>query len=64
MAGGRDARMSTGARFLIGVVVALAVIGVISLLGSLNGFFKLVVGVVVAVAVAAVLRVAYPEQNS
>ena len=56
--------MSTGARFLIGVVVALALIGVISLLSSMTGFLKLVVGVVVVVAVATVLRIAYPDQNS
>jgi hypothetical protein len=55
--------MSTGARFLIGAVVALALIGVLSLLASLGGFWKLVIGVIVAVAVAAVLRIAYPEQN-
>ena len=55
--------MSTGARFLVGVVVALALIGLISLLGSMGGALKLIVGVVVAVVVAAALKVAYPGQD-
>ena len=60
---GKGCTMSTGARFLVGVVVALALIGVISLLGSMSGFWKLILGVVVAAVVAAALKVAYPGQD-
>lgn len=55
--------MSTGARFLVGVVVALALIGLISLLSSLSGFLMLLIGAVVTVAIAVALKVAYPGQD-